>query len=114
MGIEADSGKGSREELYGFRCELVLRAFGYPRFRPSYVDAGVLEDNIMHARRLAQKAIERRVRTKRYAAKFLTNDEAKTLCIEALKLDVETDAGFHQFVEKMEKVVRLLNLKVAV
>jgi hypothetical protein len=45
---------------------------------------------------------------------LLMNEEAKTLCVEALKLDVETDPGFHQFVEKMEKVVELLNLKVAV
>lgn len=114
MSIETDSDDRSRADLYGFRCELVLRAFGYPRSHPSYVDAGVLEDNIVHARKLAQKAIERRVRTKRYGGKLLMNEEAKTLCVEALKLDVETDAGFHQFVEKMEKVVKLLDLKVAV
>ena len=115
MSIETDSeNDGLHAGLYGLRCELVLRAFGHARFSPSYVDAAVLEGNIMHARKLAQKAIARKVRTKRYGAKLLMNHEAKTLCVETLKLDVETDSGFHQFVRKMEKVVKLLNLKVAV
>jgi hypothetical protein len=81
--------------------------------RPSYVDASVLEDNIVHARRLAQKAIARKLETRTFGNKIAMNDKAKALCVHALGLDVETEEGFHGFVEDMEKVVELLNLRVA-
>ena len=89
---------------------MVLRCFGYRRMSPSYVDAGILESNTLHARALAQQGIARKVNSEKYGSEIVLNAEAKRLCAEALKLNVENDSGFHEFVEKMETVVKLLNL----
>ena len=95
---------------YGYRCEMILQCFGYRRLSPSYVDAGVLEVNTMHARLQAQRAIAGKVNGEKYGSEIVLNADAKRLCVEALKLNVENDPEFHEFVEKMETVVKLLNL----
>ncbi len=89
---------------------MILQCFGYRRLSPSYVDAGVLDANIMNARLQAQKAITGKVNGEKYGSEIVLNADAKRLCVEALKLNVENDLEFHEFVEKMENVVKLLNL----
>ena len=89
---------------------MILQCFGYRRLSPSYVDAGVLDSNIMNARHQAQKAITGKVNGEKYGSEIVLNADAKRLCVEALKLNVENDLEFYEFVEKMENVVKLLNL----
>ena len=95
---------------YGYRCEMILQCSGYRRLSPSYVDEGVLESNAMNARLQAQRAIAGKVNGEKYGSEIVLNADAKRLCVEALKLNVENDLEFHEFVEKMENVVRLLSL----
>jgi hypothetical protein len=98
------------EAGYGFRCEIVLRRFGIVGF--SYAHAGVLEKDIVHARDFAKRAIQRKIGTCKFHVQFLKSDEAKTLCVHALGLDIGNDENFRVFVEEMEKVVDLLGLKI--
>jgi hypothetical protein len=89
---------------------MILQCFGYRRLSPFYVDAGFLEANTMNARLQAQGAIAGKVNGEKYGSEIVLNADAKRLCVEALKLNVENDPEFHEFVEKMETVVKLLNL----
>jgi len=95
---------------YGYRCEIVLRRFGCG-WSVWYVDATLLEKNSDGARRFARNAIVKKVRAGDLANKIAMNDEAKTLCVRALGLNMEDEDEFHRFVQAMEKVADLLDLK---
>jgi len=97
---------------YSCRCEIVLRRFGCG-WSVWYANATLLEKNRDAARKFARNAIVKKVRAGDFGNKIMMNDEAKSLCVHALGLNVEKEAEFHIFVEELEKVADLLNLKVS-
>jgi len=98
---------------FGHRFEIVLRRLGC---KHRYCDAAVLDNDILHARREAQHFVQREMRTVKMQERLEKKQEAKQLYLNIWNLDIRkspTEDSFHRYLEGMERICELLDLKVS-
>ena len=97
---------------FGHRFEIVLGRLGC-KYR--YCDAAVLDNDILHARREAQHFVQREMRTLKMQQRLEKKQEAKQMYLNIWNLEIRkspTEENLHTYVESMEKICELLDLKI--
>ena len=98
---------------FGHRLEIVLRRLGC-KYR--YCDAAVLDNDILHARREAQHFVQREMQTLKMQERLEKKQEAKQQYLDIFNLDIQkspTEDRFHRYLEGMERICELLDLKIS-